>query len=175
MGRWRATPLVLVAGLLLTSCQQRRGEPSKESDGPAAAAKGVEFGGHWYRAFDNKVSWQQARERCRKLGGYLCCIDSKEEQEFIAKLANGRYLYLGGTDEEEEGDWKWVDGAPFGYTCWMSGQPNNYGGDENYLATYDEGEWVDVAAEGDGFWMPTGFICEWDGKKKQPESNAKPK
>jgi len=52
---------------------------------------------------------------------------------------------------------------PFLYTCWMSGQPKNHGGNENYLATYDKGEWVDVAAEGDGFWTPTGFICEWDG------------
>jgi hypothetical protein len=43
----------------------------------------------------------------------------------------------------------------------MSGQPNNYGGEENFLATYDGGEWVDVADEGSGFWMPKGFICEW--------------
>jgi hypothetical protein len=42
------------------------------------------------------------------------------------------------------------------------GQPSNYGGNENYLATYAEGQWVDVADEGEGFWMPTGFICEWD-------------
>ena len=38
----------------------------------------------------------------------------------------------------------------------------NYDGKEHYLATYDRGEWVDVAADGDGFWMPKGFICEWE-------------
>ena len=43
-----------------------------------------------------------------------------------------------------------------------TGQPNNWSGDEHYLGTYDGGEWVDVWAEGDDFWMPTGFLCEWD-------------
>jgi hypothetical protein len=44
----------------------------------------------------------------------------------------------------------------------MKGQPNNYGGNEHCLATYDGGEWVDVADDGNGFWMPTGYICEWE-------------
>jgi hypothetical protein len=43
----------------------------------------------------------------------------------------------------------------------MAGQPNDYGGSEDYLATYDDGEWVDVEHEGRAFWMPTGFLCEW--------------
>ena len=44
----------------------------------------------------------------------------------------------------------------------MKGQPNDYSGSEDYLATYDGGEWVDVDHSGAGFWMPTGYICEWD-------------
>lgn len=96
------------------------------------------------------------------MGGYLTCIETKEEQEFITNLCDGRYLYLGATDEAKEDTWVWVNGSKWVYTAWMEGQPNNYGGDENYLATYDGGSWVDVAAEGSGFWMPTGFICEWD-------------
>ena len=39
---------------------------------------------------------------------------------------------------------------------------NDYTGAENYLATYDGGKWVDVDVSGDDFWMPTGYICEWD-------------
>jgi hypothetical protein len=132
---------------------------------PAAAAHpadAVAFQGHWYRAYEEAGSWHQAKARCESMGGYLVCIESADEQNFIAILADGRYLSLGATDEKEEDVWVWVNGAPFNPTFWMSGQPNNYGGDENYLATYDGGEWVDVAAEGGGFWMPTGFICEWD-------------
>lgn len=129
---------------------------------PRHPADAVAFGGHWYKAFDNDTSWHAAMTNCAEAGGYLACIETESEQAFIAKLADGRYLSLGATDEESEGAWRWINGAPFKYQCWMEGQPNNYGGCEHYLATYDGGEWVDVADDGDGFWMPTGYICEWE-------------
>lgn len=130
----------------------RKGHPA---DAPA-------FGGHWYKVFEEKVPWREARQRCAASGGYLACVETADEQEFIARLAGGRYLFLGGTDEAAEDKWVWVNGAPFVYSCWMSGQPNNYDGNENYLATYEGGEWIDVADEGGGYWMPVGYICEWE-------------
>lgn len=126
-----------------------------------------EFAGHHYRVVDEDVSWHEAKKRCETMGGYLACIESAEEQAFIAELADGRYLYLGGTDEDEEGEWRWVNGSTWEFTSWLPGQPNNWGGDEHYLATYDGGDWVDVAAEGDEYWMPTGFICEMPGPPKE--------
>jgi hypothetical protein len=108
------------------------------------------------------VSWHEARRRCAAAGGYLACVETAEEQEFVTRLAAGRYLFLGGTDEAAENRWVWVNGAPFSYSCWMTGQPNNYDGSENYLATYESGEWIDVAGEGEGYWMPVGYICEWE-------------
>lgn len=133
--------------------------PTANSKRPADATS---FNGHWYMAYDNKISWHDAKKACEGLGGYLVCIETDKEQEFIAKLADGRYLYLGATDETKEDTWIWLNGSAWEFTSWMEGQPNNYGGDEHYLATYDGGAWVDVAAEGSGFWMPTGYICEWD-------------
>jgi len=168
MNNWSSALSILAIVLSLTSCQQRKVKSGRDVKSPEAPARRVQFEGHSYQAFEGKVSWQEARKRCEKMGGYLCCIESeaKAEQKFVAALANGKYLYLGGTDEAKEGEWTWINGSPFVYTCWMGGQPSNWGGDENYLATYDEGEWVDVAAGGDGFWMPTGFICEWEGKRE---------
>jgi hypothetical protein len=139
-------------------------EPIASSVAPASKrpADATEFNGHWYKAVDNKISWHDAKKACEELDGYLACIETAKEQEFIVKLANGQYLYLGATDEAKEDTWVWLNGQAWEFTSWMEGQPNNYGGDEHYLATYDGGEWVDVAAEGSGFWMPTGYICEWD-------------
>jgi hypothetical protein len=122
----------------------------------------VPFNGHWYKVFEGKRSWHEAARLCSEMGGSLACIESGEEQEFIARLAAGRYLSLGGTDEAAEDRWVWVNGSPFIYSCWMTGQPNNYGGIEHFLATYDGGEWIDVADSGDGYWMPAGYICEWE-------------
>jgi hypothetical protein len=165
----------LAALALVAGCAERDAEPAPGDDaaeapaGPSVAVKTVgrpadaaAFGGHWYKAYEEDVSWHEARRRCEEMGGYLACIETAEEQAFIARLADGRYLSLGATDEAKEDTWVWVNGSPWDYTAWMGGQPNNWGGDEHYLATYDDGEWVDVAAEGDDFWMPTGFICEWE-------------
>jgi hypothetical protein len=130
---------------------------------PGRPADAVAFGGHWYKVFDEEDgTWHEKKARCEAMGGYLACIETEEEQTFIAKLADGRYLSLGATDEKQEDTWAWINGAKFEPFGWMEGQPNNYGECEHYLATYDCGEWVDVSVEGHDFWMPTGFICEWD-------------
>jgi hypothetical protein len=137
-------------------------DTSAASSRPADA---VAFGGHWYRVYedpDMTMTWHDKKAACEKVGGYLACIETEAEQDFIAELADGAYLSLGATDEAEEDDWRWINGSQWQFTAWMDGQPNDYGGDEHYLATYDGGEWVDVAVEGSDFWMPTGYICEWD-------------
>jgi hypothetical protein len=130
---------------------------------PEIPEEAKSFDGHHYLLVDDvdDLTWDVARRRCEQWGGTLAVVTDAEEASFIAELCDGRYMYLGATDQDEEGVWVWVDGTPWEYTNWMDGQPNDYGGEENYLATYDGGEWVDVAGSGSGFWMPTGFICEW--------------
>jgi hypothetical protein len=133
------------------------------------SATAATFQGHSYMVVipEKDLEWHQAKAACEALGGHLATITSKEEQAFITKLADGRYLFLGATDEKVEGTYVWVTGEPFTFTDWMEGQPNNYGDAENWLATYDGGQWVDVANEGSAFWMPTGYICEWEGVKEK--------
>jgi hypothetical protein len=169
----KITPLIAAGLIALTGCASSKPKPAQTSESHVDVkelaklpkerpADAVEFGGHWYKVFDVDVCWHTAKAACEQMGGYLVCIETEAEQKFIAKLADDRYLRLGATDEVEEDKWVWVNGSPWKYTAWMSGQPNNYGDEEHYLATYDDGKWVDVADEGSGFWMPTGFICEWE-------------
>jgi len=160
MKRWPIL-LLLSCALLAGGCRSSRTSVVADSGG-THPVDAVAFGGHWYKVFDETMSWHEAKKRCEAMGGGLVCIETPAEQTYLAKLAAGRYLCLGATDEVKEGEWVWINGAPFTYTCWMESQPNNYGGSENFLATYDGGDWVDVDDEGSGFWMPTGFICEWE-------------
>lgn len=154
------TTLVLFCACLLVPLSAAE----KTSSGVSIPKAAKAFNGHHYLVVDNvdDLNWHDAKKQCEAWGGHLATISSKEEAEFISKLADGVYLYLGATDEKKEDTWEWVDGTKWSYTNWMEGQPNDYGGSEDYLATYDGGEWVDVDSEGSGFWMPTGFICEWD-------------
>ena len=135
-----------------------------EETAPTVPETAVEHGGHHYLLVDEveDLSWSKARQECADRGAHLAIITTEAEAKFIAELCDGRYMYLGASDEAAEGVWRWIDGSPWRFTRWMKGQPNDYSGSEDYLATYDDGEWVDVDAKGDGFWMPTGYICQWD-------------
>ena len=57
------------------------------------------------------------------------------------------FLWLGGTDKDEEGTWKWSDGSPFEFTNWLWGEPNNWIGngpnelDEDCMHMDNFGRW----------------------------------
>jgi hypothetical protein len=154
-----------LVSLALTGCpkssEPNRPLPEEPVSDDRAPADAASFGGHKYKVYDQDVSWHEAKKHCEKLGGHLATVASKEEHEFIMDLADGQYVYLGATDEKEEGKWVWVDGTKWEFTAWLGGQPNNSFGSEHYLSTY-EGGWNDAAVAGDEDWMPTGYVCEWD-------------
>ncbi|KAL6466573.1 hypothetical protein MHYP_G00243770 [Metynnis hypsauchen] len=68
------------------------------------------FGSSHYYISTEKKSWSAARQACREKGADLVVINSREEQEFIYK--ENKYVWIGLSDAESEGRWKWVDGSP---------------------------------------------------------------
>ena len=153
----------------------------------------VFYDGHYYKIFDINTTWESAKSYCENLGGHLVSITSAKEQNFLYNMVNGYfkrdYLYIGISDVENEGAWKWVTGETFSYSNWAKGQPDNsiVGGIENQnygvikCGNSDRycslGQWDDTAML-DGFTgelaQNRGFICEWDSETapiKQQISN----
>uniref|UniRef100_A0A7N6BNF1 C-type lectin domain-containing protein n=1 Tax=Anabas testudineus TaxID=64144 RepID=A0A7N6BNF1_ANATE len=56
-------------------------------------------------------SWQTGREDCRQRGADLVVIDSAEVQTFLSRFTK-QQTWIGLTDLENEGNWKWIDGTP---------------------------------------------------------------
>uniref|UniRef100_A0A8C9XV94 C-type lectin domain-containing protein n=1 Tax=Sander lucioperca TaxID=283035 RepID=A0A8C9XV94_SANLU len=115
-------------------------------------------------------SWEKGRQYCRDRGADLMVIDSSEEQTFLSKFIkqNARY-WIGLTDRDEEGTWKWVDGTPLTLKNWRRGQPDNGGGDPQWgeedcahIGPYTA-EWNDRSCISVMYW-----ICE----KKLGESGC---
>ena len=117
---------------------------------------------HWYQYVVDDLTWRDAVETCEKAQGYLITITSGDENALAMCLRpSSCYTWIGASDEETEGIWKWVTGEPFDYTDWRGGEPNNAHGNEDYACIPDLGHWNDggenlVAAAGNG------YICEWD-------------
>ncbi|XP_054459938.1 C-type lectin domain family 4 member F-like [Anoplopoma fimbria] len=63
----------------------------------------------FYYISSNQKSWQESRDDCRQRGADLIIINSKGEQDFARGFK--RRAWIGLTDRETEGKWKWVDGT----------------------------------------------------------------
>ena len=60
------------------------------------------------------LNWHDAKNAAEARGGHLASITSVEEFEFIQKRFHHLVpFWLGATDEEEEGEWKWVSSEPW--------------------------------------------------------------
>jgi hypothetical protein len=64
------------------------------------------FAGKYHKAFNESLSWHQARGKCRDIGGHLAIVRDESENRFITSLlvdADIESAWLGPTDEKLEG------------------------------------------------------------------------
>ncbi|KAH3858352.1 low affinity immunoglobulin epsilon Fc receptor-like [Dreissena polymorpha] len=114
---------------------------------------------------NNATDYNSATKFCSDIGGYLVEINSEEENAFIKQtFFTTRYteIYLGGSDEITEGNWKWVysgDRIPLrdqgGFQKWQAWEPNNAGQLEHCVMMRRFGEWNDVECN-----LKFAYVCE---------------
>jgi gliding motility-associated-like protein len=144
--------------------------------------------GHYYEyVADVGIMWTDAKVKAEErtyngLPGYLATITSADEAQLTGEQADGTG-WIGGSDAEQEGTWKWVTGpeagtvfwigdvngsAPNGaFSFWNTGEPNNLG-DEDYAHVTApnvgiRGSWNDLRNSGEptGDYQPKGYIVEY--------------
>uniref|UniRef100_A0A671P636 C-type lectin domain family 4 member M-like n=1 Tax=Sinocyclocheilus anshuiensis TaxID=1608454 RepID=A0A671P636_9TELE len=88
-----------------------------------------------------KKTLNESKSYCMERGADLIIINDREEQDFAKKVSRGNEFWIGLTDSDEEGRWKWVDGSTLTSGFWGSGEPNGQRG-ENCVVSYPSG-WYD--------------------------------
>ena len=121
----------------------------------------VPFRGNHYKAFlDTNSTWWEAKFACEDLGGALVVVVTPQENEFVRRMTKGKLIWLGGTDEFEEGKWTWDNGEKFVFKNWSKGQPSATQGYNFLVLNGLDGKWKDTT---DFSGKVKGYVCEWKG------------
>lgn len=152
-------------------------EDTEDNEGVAAdpvsvniPVDAVTYNGHSYYIYNNECdSWGKAKGYCIKQGGYLAAIDDSDENEFLYDyMVDSGYdeVFFGYTDQDVEGEWKWINGSDSTFTDWginesNEREPNGANALENYAhmnMSMRDGHWNDKMFGASS----QCFFCEWD-------------
>jgi hypothetical protein len=118
-----------------------------------------------YEKIRGLIAWDNAKEDALLRGGHLLTITSAAEYGQIASalgpnFGNQEAWWIGATDWEEEGAWKWVTGERWSYSPWSPQEPNG-GSTENYahIQYWDPYGWNDAPGSA-GMGYTVGYILE---------------
>jgi len=104
--------------------------------------------GSCYLLSDSVSTWQAARELCQAWGGDLVEIGSAEENATLRERSDDD-AWLGATDQDSEGIFRWAGGGTLDYTAWAAGQPDNYLGENCVELRALDDAWNDVPCTSD--------------------------
>jgi hypothetical protein len=118
-------------------------------DSPACACHLRKVGGVEFYLCDRPMSWADAAAFCQAQGHVLARIDNKAQSKDLykeAKKLKKDKWWIGLSDREKEGEFRWADGTALGFTRWSKGQPDNDGCHEDCVALKDgaKGKWHDT-------------------------------
>ncbi|XP_066511308.1 C-type lectin domain family 4 member K-like [Hoplias malabaricus] len=102
-----------------------------------------------------KKNWIESRKDCIEREADMVIINSLEEQDFVDMLRRGQMAWIGLTDQDTKGTWRWTDGSALITRFWKQNEPN--GPDEHCAITGLESKaiwnWADYPCNNSFVWI----------------------
>ncbi|HEY2574539.1 MAG TPA: protein kinase [Verrucomicrobiaceae bacterium] len=142
-----------------------------------APSDALAFGGHRYKFISGNFSWNEANSRAADLGGHLATLNTREEDEWVARtfansMTKENGFHFGAyTNAGHNGTWFWITGEPWSFERWKDGKSKDRTdpggavcfsdgkGGSNWRASWSPGSKGATTGEISRF---TGFLVEWD-------------
>ncbi|MEE6488708.1 hypothetical protein FKM82_015327 [Ascaphus truei] len=106
-------------------------------------------------------SFESAQKTCREAGGHLPTPRNAAEnyavQEILQTKGESTKTFLGISDQQVEGIFKYLGGDKITFTNWNLGEPNNSKDNEDCVEIQDNGKWNDIPCS-----MLRLVICEFE-------------
>lgn len=92
--------------------------------------------GHAYK-ITKAQTIEDAMQQAEVEGAYLLSINDESEEVWLSRIYGNERIWIGLSDAEEEGKWKWHSGEPVTYTNWLPNQPEKGNAEtKDYVMTY---------------------------------------
>ncbi len=119
------------------------GDDTNTVQTPVSNTQGEIYNGSQYLVIETATVWSKAQAYAESLGGNLVTINDAAEEKWLQDtFGTSEMFWIGLSDAETEGTWKWASGevsdwvkgaANDGiYTNWSPGQPDDYNGFQDY-------------------------------------------
>ncbi|KAM8869335.1 C-type lectin domain family 4 member E [Spinachia spinachia] len=119
----------------------------------------LHVGDQCYYFSNDRLDWLRSRDSCADMGGHLTILHTMEQHDALEEETkkNDRFHYhfwIGLSDLNNEGDWRWVDNTTLQHKYWdqLSSEPNNHQsggehGEDCAILDSHAKTWFDVPCE----------------------------